>query len=947
VSPISSRKSVPPSATWKSPGRVAVAPRVDGKDAEPGWADASYAGPFLAPDGARAPAEQSWFAGAWDATHVYLIVAAREALLNPVLQRTHEVRSRETQPDGNVFRDECIELFLQPDPGRAEYFHLAVNSNGVLYDARCRNGAFDKAWSSDARVAVNADLEQWRAEFAIPLKAVGAAPEVEAQWGVNVCRHRGVTREYSCWAPTGASFHNPGAFGRLQFGNARAAGVRQVTLPRLMAGPGTIRFEVGANGPVTATVLIRYGTGPWAAVSTHYAPPDSGWREMRLPYRFGLRDDCLHIDAAAAKADNTLCFRTGKLPVTGGSVYRFGAMVKTEDLTSGGRPLAFSISSYDAKGEPIKTYETVAAAPTGTHDWQPVEAVWTAPATAAEILFWTVKWGKSGVTGQAWMDDLFLCADGSPVNLLPNGAVETGEDGRAQGWPVLSRTRVAERGRRAATASVAVTFHSEAGELLYASPVRRGAVEKRSLAIGTMLQLAPGKRDATGLHRVTELYVNQGGYLSLPFVLRSSRAGALDWAEVIVEAPAWLRLVAPSPRAALRDCEPVLRQGNACLRYRVRVDGRKVSPVEPELTSTQVIPFIFACGRAGELAADVYVRFHGVIDGAEEEPNELPLHVLPPLQWKRPRTALIKNWACGSFYRAFRQLSVAEQDVVVRTWRQAGFNRSGAVLAAAHRVKYGFSARGHIPLITAPGHVFKGGREYLAEHPEAHAVAFDGKRVGSVFCPLYFLSDANTHRAEACAWLAHEARRYPHLDWDYEAPTVRDTSICVCERCVAAFRAHARLSADLELTPDRIRGEFRKQWVDFCCRRNADLALYFRGCIKEANPDCLFSIYSGYQGTTDERYGVDWRYMAEAADLIWCGYGRPVAGIAATHAAIGDRPFIGGELAWYGSHPWNNAIAEVALFRRVSDCGAGVMTYFNWIVDGRFYRAVSRVASVK
>ena len=81
------------------------------------------------------------------------------------------------------------------------------------------------------------------------------------------------------------------------------------------------------------------------------------------------------------------------------SLYRFSAMVKTEELTKGGRPLVFAISSYDTDGKAIKTYEPVAAFPVGTNKWQPVIGEWQAPPNAAGILFWVVKWGNSVVTG--------------------------------------------------------------------------------------------------------------------------------------------------------------------------------------------------------------------------------------------------------------------------------------------------------------------------------------------------------------------------------------------------------------------------------------------------------------------------------------------------------------------------------------------------------------------
>jgi len=102
----------------------------------------------------------------------------------------------------------------------------------------------------------------------------------------------------------------------------------------------------------------------------------------------------------------------------------FSAMVKADGLTGGGRPLAFSISSYDGAGKAIRTYETVLDVPLGTYDWQAVRGQWQAPDSVAEILFWVVKWGKSGVTGTVWFDDMQLCEAGRGRNVIPNGGIE-------------------------------------------------------------------------------------------------------------------------------------------------------------------------------------------------------------------------------------------------------------------------------------------------------------------------------------------------------------------------------------------------------------------------------------------------------------------------------------------------------------------------------------------
>ncbi|MBT7166704.1 MAG: hypothetical protein HN904_28230, partial [Victivallales bacterium] len=534
---------------------------------------------------------------------------------------------------------------------------------------------------------------------------------------------------------------------------------------------------------------------------------------------------------------------------------------------------------------------------------------------------------------------------GRVANVIPNGGVEIDGDGKVGGWPVLGGG-IVDSYPRGQTATVACRLATPDGTLLYNSAAITGELVKEVTAIGTSLLLIPGMKDADNLHRIKELHVNEGGYLHLPLVLRSSLIDTLAGADVVLEVPAWLRLAPPAPEPEVVGRERVVKNGVARTRYRLRFGKAALTPAESDRHTTRLNSLVFVCGTVPPAQKETTITMYGEVTDAVEEANEIPLHVHPPLQWKRPGIALIKHWACSSFYRPFGRLNAGEQDVIARTWRQAGFNRAGSIMSEELRERYGFSARGHIPLITAPGSVFPGGMEYLAEHSEARALTFEGKSKDSVFCPTYFLSEENGHLTEVREWLTKEAKHYPHLDWDYEVPVLRDGSLCVCERCLKLFRAHAKLPADAEVSRENIRKAYRAQWVDFRCSENARIGAFFRTVIKQANPDCLFSIYSGYQGKTDEKYGVDWRYMAQSSDLVWAGYGRPVKGIADTHAAIDKRPFIAGTLAWYGSRPWPNSGAQTTFFRRLSDGGSGIMAYFNWIVDGRFYQAISRVASI-
>jgi len=129
-----------------------------------------------------------------------------------------------TERDGNVFGDDCVELFLDPintQQSRAEkkYFHIIINSRGVVDD---RAGGYvrgDKtSWSPDYPVGSGKGDGYWSLELALPFKALSQSSEPNNVWRVNFNRARRTDpQEYSCWAPTFARSHNQTKWGHLEF----------------------------------------------------------------------------------------------------------------------------------------------------------------------------------------------------------------------------------------------------------------------------------------------------------------------------------------------------------------------------------------------------------------------------------------------------------------------------------------------------------------------------------------------------------------------------------------------------------------------------------------------------------------------------------------------------------------------------------------------------------
>jgi hypothetical protein len=152
------------------------------------------------------------------------------------------VRSVHTRFGDPVYEDSCVEIFLQPRPGRG-YLNFEMNAGGALLAShitdhrRTRDGfaAFTKLTSEDGQwVAVHSSLPaivepeveaDWRLAFAIPKalleKYVGPiGPMAGQEWRANLfkCGDGTSHPHWASWSPVDAlNFHLPHCFGTLRF----------------------------------------------------------------------------------------------------------------------------------------------------------------------------------------------------------------------------------------------------------------------------------------------------------------------------------------------------------------------------------------------------------------------------------------------------------------------------------------------------------------------------------------------------------------------------------------------------------------------------------------------------------------------------------------------------------------------------------------------------------
>ncbi|MBQ7696516.1 MAG: DUF4838 domain-containing protein [Lentisphaeria bacterium] len=125
--------------------------------------------------------------------------------------------------DLEIWRDNCVELFLNPSCDRKTFYQIIVNSDGCIADQAIvslgKKGSGNRKWNSGAKVAVTKGPGEWTAEITIPLSSL---PGLKERMVANLCRSRTLKgaqdyNRYYCFGPFVKGYHNVENFGTISF----------------------------------------------------------------------------------------------------------------------------------------------------------------------------------------------------------------------------------------------------------------------------------------------------------------------------------------------------------------------------------------------------------------------------------------------------------------------------------------------------------------------------------------------------------------------------------------------------------------------------------------------------------------------------------------------------------------------------------------------------------
>ena len=170
----------------------------------------------------------------------FYVLHDNEALYVQFRVKDAHVRSVQTDYQGPVYTDSCVEFFIQPVKGKG-YFNVEINAGGTLLltyieDPTRVPGGFaaftrvDRAWgnqvqirSSLLRVVEPEQAADWTLRYRVPFALFEhyAGSITEKAWRGNVykCGDETSHPHWMAWSPVSAlNFHLPECFGHLSLG---------------------------------------------------------------------------------------------------------------------------------------------------------------------------------------------------------------------------------------------------------------------------------------------------------------------------------------------------------------------------------------------------------------------------------------------------------------------------------------------------------------------------------------------------------------------------------------------------------------------------------------------------------------------------------------------------------------------------------------------------------
>ena len=857
-------------------GRTEKAPVIDGVLNDSCWKNAMEITNFIRLKNAGEAANRKTRVYlAFDDKNLYIGAFCHELTINPLFNKLHEFRAVEKKHDSSaIWRDDMMEIFLAPDSSNAaNYYHLAFNSLGTIYDEFKLDS---KAWTSNAQIAVTKivkgdiatdDMSGWIAEIAIPFASMKIkAPANGEKWKANFCRKATSIQEISSWTQTAGRFHDPATFGTVEFRD-KAVGVKDISSFSTVKS-GYNRLSLVGNAPIKAELIAEF---PKEKVSFS----QEGKGNINIPFTLDPTNKAYNFSAAQSH-DNTETFiRTGSLNFTPGETYTVTLRAKTNYTSNLSRGYSF-FTIVQKKGG----YQAIAIPfPKNTNgNWVTLTAQFKDKGNTNGTL-WGIKWAKRKIKGDVAFDDISIIENKTGREVLTNGNFSAG----SKNWNIFSRQSVIPGyGFGAESVKLHYEFKDTNGNLLYHSPQYNVKLVKENSQINSSVV----QFGYDGLIPMDKLQICAGEMERVNLYLKSDCRDTFKKAEVTVILPEAVRLLPPDknslfPAPTAISEKVITRNGKKFRQYTLTVTANSVNEPDTDFSVAAGIPIYLIAdtplrGQIGNM------EYFAVLDAKRKEaqPHILKLNVSEPPSGYLPSQKLPSILWVYIGGKEYSLMSREQQELLIRKSVASGYNMIPGSIRTTEQVKpFGVGTFPMMPSITLSGPYFPYASAFVKKHPEYAGVNAYGRKTRTVD-PAVLLSKENPFRPYMKKVLAEYIKHFPNeLHIDYEFPFMpRKKGVLpsgnavngFSARNLALFKKQYNISEDL--TPELIFDKYSAQWQDFRTGQNAAIIGLYREIAREIKKDIRFSVYSGYPPHSVS-YGIDWKKLSPQIDLCMVGYG--------------------------------------------------------------------------
>ncbi len=450
------------------------------------------------------------------------------------------------------------------------------------------------------------------------------------------------------------------------------------------------------------------------------------------------------------------------------------------------------------------------------------------------------------------------------------------------------------------------------------------------------------------------------------------KLGAADNLSLVIELPATVKIIDPvnhgrnaitNPPSEMK-VEAVNRNGVAYKRYRLSYPSGILYPMDKKVAWRNWLYLILHTDRSIKNdQAPGWLYYHTEADTVKrlqaEPERKIKINFLDELNGIQPREYVIWEMSTPGSLLMIR-LTPQERNLMFDNWKNAGFNIKGlqefGMIIYSPEDLAAMRNRGIEPMkailtnsqnIFDPNYInmFPGAEEYLSRNPQFKAINLKSETQNKIICMSHVLDPAGGYAKEMEKWTAALALNYRYFLIDHEVPVFKPFSVCFCERCLGEFARRYNL---LNVNKAKARLLYKEQWVDFQCRRNAEMVGMIKNFIHKANPGAKVMLYSGYEESEmHEHAGSNLNYFGQVIDYMVCGYDRPLEKLALTKKILASTPLITSEIvSWEHGEQYDLRKVRVNLFRRITDGTGGLQVFYSPLVDGRFWKALSDISRI-